>query len=55
MKTAEEVPGYVDAKEQWENAQMLMREINRIQYFENFRKMAPAIVAELRKHGVIFP
>lgn len=55
MRAAEDIPDYVDAKVQWENTQILMQAINRIQYLENFRAMAPMIVAELKKHGVIFP
>ena len=45
----------VDAEIQLQNALLLMREINRIQFLENFKAMAPAIVAELKKAGVIFP
>lgn len=54
-KTRAEHPYRIDAESQWMNAQILMREINRIQFIENFKTMAPEIAMELKKQGVVFP
>lgn len=55
IKTRAEHPYRVDAGFQWMNAQIIMREINRLQFLENFKTMAPEIVLELKKQGVVFP
>ena len=51
----EKMPYSVDAKFQWQAAQMIMREINRIQFLDYFKSICPALVTELRKKGVVFP
>ena len=44
-----------EAEINFQNSLAIMREISRIQFLENFRKMAPDIVKELQKYGVKFP
>lgn len=55
MTNAEKNELVVNAQEQWVAAQLVMREINKIQFLEHFQKIAPDIVRELQRHGVIFP
>lgn len=49
-------PYYVDANVQFSNSIILMREISRIAFLENFEKnLAPGIAKELQRQGVKFP
>lgn len=50
-----EDPDRVDAEIQWINAQILMREINKIEFMERLRALAPGVAVALKKAGVIFP